>query len=443
VAETVTVNVSQSLVPTTAVGFGVVLVPSPNAAWSGSLVRSYASEADMLVDYSVATMPERAKMRAWSSQSQHGAALKFARVATKPTTVYTLSAVAPTSKPLYAYQVRVAGHGFAETLVSYTSDGTPTDAEYAAGMVSALNAVAGKNYTAAGATSPITITGSSPGAWFAVEVLDPDTQVATETTADPGVAADLAAAFLEDPDFYFVDPIPGSKAYVVACATWVQANSRMMLAGVSDSQVVTAAPLAVDDVADRVKTNGLTRTGVLYHRAPQAMAASAWLGDVSPSPPGSVNFAHKVLAGVPGYRPTTMHEQNAFGKNASIYTRNSEGRFVVLYGTAGDGSFLDDTRSIDWLVYTIKRRVAAVQTNNRVVSYDAEGLALIEGAVVEALGLGVDARVVNASFPRTVTMPALADIDAATRLGRTLPAISIAYTRGGAVNKIVINMQVL
>lgn len=442
-AETVVVNVSQSLIPTTEVGFGTMLVPSHNAAWSGSLVRSYASEAEMLTDFPVTTLPERAKMRAWSSQSRRGAALKFARVAAKPTTTYSLSAVTPTGKPSYAYQVRVAGVGFAETLLTYTSDASPTDAEYAAGMVAALNGVAGRNYTAAGAASPITITGTSPGAWFAVEVLDPDTQSVVETTPDPGIAADLAAAFLEDPDFYFIDPIPGSKAYVVACANWVQANGRMLIAGVSDSAVVTAAPLAVDDVADRVKTNNYSRTGVLYHRAPQAFAATAWVGDVSPSAPGSVNFAHKVLAGVPGYRLTTTHETNALAKNASAYTRNSEGRFVTLYGTAGDGSFLDDTRSIDWLVYTIRRQVSAVLTNNRIVSYDDAGLALVESAVVRAMGLGVDAGVVNGSFPRTITMPVLADIDSATRLSRVLPPVSVSYTRGGALNKITINLQVL
>lgn len=442
-AENITVNVSASLIPTTEVGFGVTLIPSTNAAWSGALVRSYASEAEMATDYPVSTMPERVHARAFFSQSRRAPVLKFCRVATKPTTIYTLAAVTPTSKPSYAYQVRVSGHGFAETLVTYTSDATPTDAEYAAGMVAALNAVAGRNYTAAGSTSPITITGNSAGAWFTIEVLDVDTQAVTETTADPGIAADLAAAFIEDPDFYFVSPLSSSKAYLVACAGWVEANGRMMLAPVSDSAAFTAAVTVADDPADRIKTNGYKRTGALLHRAPQAAAATAWVGDVSPDAPGRVNFAHKPLAGVPSYRPTSTHEVNAFAKNASVYTRNSEGRFVVLYGTAGDGSFLDETRETDWMVYTVRRKCAALTTSLRKLPYDQGGLAQVEAAIEEAIGEAITAGVVNPSFPRVIVMPTLDAISDAQRLSRHLPDVSITYTRGGAVNRITINMAVL
>ena len=128
-AETVVVNVSASLIPTSEVGFGTVAVPSFNAAWSGPRMRSYGLESEMLVDFPVATSPERAKMRAWSSQSRKGATLKFFRCDTKPTIAYQLAAVAPTTTPSYKYQLRVAGQGFTETLVEYTSDATPTDAE--------------------------------------------------------------------------------------------------------------------------------------------------------------------------------------------------------------------------------------------------------------------------------------------------------------------------
>lgn len=438
----VTVNVSASTIPTTREGFGVVAVPSPNANWAGSLVRGYGSAAEVAADPAFsgsARLFERRAAAALFASDVKPQVVKFFKTANKATQTYTLAAVNPTANASYTYRVRVAGETFDETEVTYTSDASPTDAEYAAGMVAALNAVAGKNYTAAGSASPITLTGTG---WFSVEVLDLNTQQLTETTADPGVTADATAAFAEDADMYFFSPAYGSRAYVQPLAAWVEQNNRMMLAGASSSQCCTAAVGSDVDVADRIKTLGYKRTGVIYHRAPAAMVGHAWSGRVAPRDPGRVNFAHKPLAGVPQVPLRTSDVNTLVSKNANGYDRTNLGTFVTFWGTAGDGSYLDFTRAIDWVVFEVKRRVARVFLDNEIVYFTLEGFAQVESAIDGALIAGRGQGIVSPDVPYVIQMPDITSFDPADRLERVLSAIELQFTGSGALNGAVINLRI-
>src|SRR4029077_372022 len=167
------------------------------AAWT-ERTRTYGGDTDVLVDFPNTTGPPARIAAAYFSQSPGPTQLVIGRGANKPTKVVQVSAISPTANANYAYTLLVKGDGFADATVTYTSDGTPTDAEWAAGMVSALNGVSGKNFTATGSSSPISITGSAAGNWFSIEVDDLNHQSATETTTDPGVAADLTAIAAEN-----------------------------------------------------------------------------------------------------------------------------------------------------------------------------------------------------------------------------------------------------
>jgi hypothetical protein len=441
--QSVTINVSRALVPTSRQGFGQIFMLSPNAAWVGSLGRTYSSEAAMTTDFPVATMPERVFARVAFAQSPAPKSIKLFKTVNKATQVYQVSAINPTANISYAYKLRVSGHGFAETEVTYTSDASPTDAEYAAGMVIALNAVAGKNYTASGAASPITITGNSPGAWFSVEVVDVATQSITETTADPGVNADLTAAFLEDKDIYFHVPLYGSSLYLQGTAPWVESAGRMQLSPTNVTAAITAAPGAANDPADRAKTSAWARTGVVYHRAPITMCAGAWTARVSPKDPGKINFAHRTLNGVLQYGLTETHVSNLRAKNGNGYDSNETSRFITFDGKAGDGSYLDFTRSIDWIVFELRRRLADLKSSQDIITYDRAGAALIEGEILAGMGAGADQGIVNPDFPVTIDMPDPATLDASVINSRDFPPIGVSFKGGQAVNGLTINLNAL
>lgn len=439
---TITVNVSSAVVAPTRQGFGKIAVPSYNAAWTGALWRDYASEAEMIVDYPTSGMYERVKMRNAKAQSPAPETLRFFRAPSKPTQVVTLSAITPATRLGYVYQVQVDGPGFS-ALVSYTADGTPTDAEYAAGMVTALNGVAGKNYTASGAASPVTITSNTAGALFSIEVLDPLAQRMDDLTTNPGIENDIAAAMLQSSDFYFVDAPPiGSRVFMTPLATWVESNGRMMVFSTSATDAITTTSGA-DDAMERAKTNGLKRTGVVYHRSPLANFGGAWMAKVAPKDPGKVNFAHKLVALAPQYALNSTWVANILAKNGNGYDRSDSGRFKTFWGTAGDGTFLDQTRSIDWLVYEIKRATALLLEDEDIVLWTRSGFNLIEGRIDQALDAGVTQGIVSPDFPRTITLPNVDLISSDVRNSRIMPPIAVSCTGAGAVNRLTINLNFL
>jgi hypothetical protein len=150
----VTLTITQTSVGITRAGFGVPMILSYEATFSPDRLRFYTDISGVAADFPTTTSATYRAANAIFGQTPKPAQIAIGRSALKPTLVAQLSAITPTANLTYTYKLNVKGTGFADTTVSFTSDGTPTDAEYAAGMVTALNAVASKNYTATGASSP-------------------------------------------------------------------------------------------------------------------------------------------------------------------------------------------------------------------------------------------------------------------------------------------------
>lgn len=142
---TIQVNSSGVSLP----GFGTPLVVSYGAAFSG--VRVYSSYAGVLGDFAAGT-PEADAANALFNQSPKPQQIMIGAGTLKPTLQYTVGVQTVVNSQ--AYQVQVDGPGITSTLASYTSGSSvfgtvdPIPAIHN-GMITALNAVAGKNYTAA------------------------------------------------------------------------------------------------------------------------------------------------------------------------------------------------------------------------------------------------------------------------------------------------------
>lgn len=132
-------------------GFGTPLIVSYGASFTG--VRSYSQYADVLADFAAGT-PEADAALALFSQSPHPVTVKIGAAALKPTQQYTVGVISLFSS--YKYKIQVDGPGITSTEASYTSDSTATTQEVHNGLLAALNAVTGKNYTATFA--PLTFT---------------------------------------------------------------------------------------------------------------------------------------------------------------------------------------------------------------------------------------------------------------------------------------------
>ncbi len=434
----VDLTISVNTVGLARAGFGVPLILSATASWV-ERVRYYNDLAGVAADFPVTTSAEYRAAQVIFSQSPAPKKIAIGRSALKPTMSYELSAITPTSNVSYAYKVNVKGKGFADTTVTFTSDASPTDAEYAAGMVAALNGVASKNYTASGSASPITISGNAAGDWFSIEVVDVNTQKVTMVHADPGVATDLTAINLEQSDWYALYTLYNSKAYAQAAADWVESNRKIYLSDSCDTNsILTAA--GNGEWLDTIKTNAYTRTGGVYHPSPAAMLGAGLLGRCLPKDPGSVIFHAKSLNNVPPVVLTATHRTNLTDRRAGCYETAAPGLNLSFEGKVGSSvmGYLDVRRDLDWVEDDMTKSVLEVLAANDKVPMNDIGITLFESAVRASLQRAMTLGIFNKRKPN-VTVPKAADISSGNKAARILPDIKWSEVLANATHKVIVN----
>lgn len=127
-------------------GFGTPLIVAYDATW-GDLVRTYTQYADVVADGFAADSITALTASALFSQSPRPTQIKVGRGTRKPTLQYLVGAIVVNNS--YAYKIQVDGPSVTSTEVLYTSDANATQQEIHNGLLTGLNAVVGKNYTAA------------------------------------------------------------------------------------------------------------------------------------------------------------------------------------------------------------------------------------------------------------------------------------------------------
>lgn len=432
----VTINITSTAVGLTRAGFGTALFLSYQPTWA-ERTRTYASLADVAVDFT-ATNPGPAYRfaQAYFSQTPMPTALIIGRGANKPSKTVQMSALNPTSNISYQYKCFVKGTGFADATVTFTSDATPTDAEWAAGMVTALNAVPGKNYTAAGAASPITLTGNAVGDWFSVEVDDVNYMSTTETTADPGVAGDLTAITAENPNWYMLGTSFNSKFYGVGAATYVEsAGLKQYLAATNDTNCL-ATSTGTLDLMDQAKTNAYTRSSVHYHKNPAAFYDGALMGKCLTFDPGAETWAFKTVSGPATFPMTATHRANIVARNGNSYELVA-GLNISFQGMAANGGFIDTRRGLDWLQDDMQKAVFGTLAGNAKIPYTDPGIGLIQSQVLGSLKRAADRQII-VEETIVVTVPTAASVPSIDKTTRTLNSVKFSATLQGAVHKTVV-----
>ncbi len=141
----ITVTVTANSVGPARAGFGTPMIPSHTASWA-ERVRSYSDYAAVLADWDDDS-PEARAANGLFAQDPKPTKVKIGRAnGAVPTQQYTIGQVALRNS--YKYEIFVEGEDFTAASPDYTSDGSATAAEIHNGLVTALNAVTGKNFTA-------------------------------------------------------------------------------------------------------------------------------------------------------------------------------------------------------------------------------------------------------------------------------------------------------
>lgn len=309
-----------------------------------------------------------------------------------------------------------------------------------------LNAVVGKNYTAAqvvgvGETDHLTATGDATGNWFSLEVSDVSLLKIAQTHAEPAttLAADLNAIQLENDGWYALVTLYNSDAYVKAAAAWVESADapKLYAADLSMSETVTLAA-GGGDTADALEVLAYARTFTCYHPSPADMFASAWLGKVLPLTPGSETWKFKTLSGVNPVTTTSTHRTNLRAKKCN-WLMTVAGRNITMEGNTLDGDFIDVQRGLDWLEDDMTKSVFEALSGANKVPFTNAGIALIEGKMKASLKRAVTMGILSDSPAPVVTVPKVSDVSAANKSLRLLPDMKFSCTLAGAIHKVTIS----
>jgi hypothetical protein len=433
--EHVSVTITQDTVRVRRAGFGVPMHLSYHSL-NTDRIRFYTDEPSVIADGHVVGSPEQLFANRSFSQTPSPTRIAIGRGILPPTKRFSLSTKAPIQN-LKAYQLRAVGPTFDST-VTFTSDGTATDAEIAAGLVTQLNGVSGKNYTAAGAASPITVTGNSAGAWFAIEVLDLNLLTIAEDHVDPGVATDLAAIAVESADWYALHTAFNSDAYVKAAAAWVEANKRLYVPAVNNTDDPTTTSNGTNGTGDDIKALSYKRTEPLYHPRLFEMPSAAWYGSRLPLNPGSETWAYATGVGVTPAKLTATQRANLDARFMSYY-KEEAGESFFWQGWVASGSYIDVTRGLDAFEDDLVKAIFVVlkraSDRGEKIPYTPEGAALIVAEVRGSLKR-FETRGLFVPGSSIVAAPDFALITPTQKAQRLLPDIKFFTQLAGAIHRV-------
>jgi hypothetical protein len=421
-------------------GFGTPMILSHTAAWV-ERVRFYTDLPSVGQDFAQ-TSPEYLSARAIFGQDPHPPQIAIGRAANKPTQVYVIGVSAVAN--LQAYTINVVGQGVTATTATYTSDSSATNDEIVDGLVTALNAVVGKNFTAAATgssgTHALTVTGNAAGNWFSLEVTNAALLSNKQTHADPGLAADLDAIQLEQPGWYALTTNFNSQAYVVAAAAWVQANTKIYIADVPETRAITVSytTSGSGDTGEALRTSAYSRVAAAYHPSPAAMFAAGWLGSRLPFDPGSDDWKWAEVEGCPSVALTATHRTNLRAR-AMNTIETVAGRNITWEGTTSNADFIDVIRGIDWLTDDMAKAVLGTLIAAKKTPYTDNGIAMIETAMYGSLKRAVAMGILAGDPKPVVKIPSAATQrlagNTATRL---LNNVKFYATLAGSIHKVSI-----
>jgi hypothetical protein len=420
-------------------GFGTPLILSATADFA-ERTRLYTDTDGMVTDGFAADSPEVLAAGAMFAQSPHVPQVKIGRLALPPTLVYVVGVA--NVRDSHQYAINVKGEGVTATeVLSVATDGSATNDEAVALIVTALNLVVGKNYTAVATGSVgskvVTVTATAAGDWFSLEV-DPDLTVKM-THVDPGYATDLAAITLEDPDWFLVYNSFNSDAVSAAIATWCETNKRGFWMDTNQTDSVTTSTGNGDPIDD-LNTAGWSYSMGIYHPDPSEFAGAAWAGRYLCTSPGKATASLKNLAGISAVNLTATQRANLVAKRGNSYERVF-GTNVTFNGTVPSTQyrFFDVRRDIDaWTIDMQASGFGALQSLDKIGFTDDDTptiAAAIRGANARAEEQPGSAN----TFARGstfCTIPLVGSVSANDKANRLLSGVKAGGTLAGAVHSV-------
>lgn len=167
--------------------------------------------------------------------------------------------------------------------------------------------------------------------------------------------------------------------------------------------------------------------------------AAALVGETAGRTVGSFTYKFKTLKGITP-EIYTDSELEAIHNAGGIAYVTRAGDDITTEGFATDGTYIDETDSLDYVIQNIEYRIQKTLNTTAKVAYDDRGIALIEAAVKTALqeaGVnGIIAQLEDGSYDYTVSFGARSATTEADRASRVYKYGTFRFSLAGAIHNV-------
>lgn len=437
--EIVDITITTETAAPTRVGFGTPLVMAYHTVFP-ERYRLYTSTADMLSDGFTAGDLAYLAAGALFSQSPRPPQVAIGREENTQKQKIKITPVTATLRETYDYKVYVNGQE-----AKYTTDDTPTVAEITAGLKVAIDALS-QPVTTTDNTTDLDIESDTIADqfqfWVGDRTLIHQVNITPDLGGSSGIVDDIAAVQAEYDDWYALTVTMPSKAVISAAAAYIQTLIKLFITASGDDDILNSS--VTDDIASTLATAQYNRTAIAHHTKPLTQyLGAAWQGRCLPEDPGSITWMHKSLSGADIVDYTATERSTMRSKNCNYFTSIS-GISAMKTGVTSKGgaSFIDVTRSSDYMRSDIQLRILAKLSNVLKIPYTDKGVSIIQGELAAALQSYVAGNILAEDPAPTTSVPLVADVSPIDKANRLLPDVKGTGILAGAVHTVEVNVTV-
>lgn len=421
----VRVSISASSASPSKPGFGTILIAAQKVPVAFvARTRKFSSLKEM-TDYGFSTSdPAYIAASKIKAQNPSLASWKVGRRANKTVQTFTLKVLSATEGDVISLNLN--GVAVSRTVPAASS----VNAE-ATALEALIEAVTGIDSSVATDTVTVTVTAGA-GNLVNVKSLSSNLEF-KDISADPGIAADLAAIAAYDNEWYGLALDSQSQAEIEAATPWVEANEKFFCWNNSDTKSADSG--TTTDVFSTQKAAAYARSGGLYSKfellsySGAALTAKEFVEN-----PGAATLHLKTLASITVDTLSAAEASGIKDKNGTVYVTVSNIN-VTMGGKTASGEWFDTTRFVDWQKAEIQFRMFTFFVNNKKVPYTDLGIDAVTAIIDGALDFGV-LRGGLAAGSTSVSAPKVADIDAGTRAARRLEDVKFGGRLAGAIHEL-------
>lgn len=421
-------------------GFGTPLLAAYHtlAAWGSERVRGYSALSEAVSDGFTAGTPIYRALAAMFGQSPRPKIVKVGRRALPVTQVvrWTPIFTDATGHEGFVYSLTFTNADGTEETATYTVANSDTVALIIDGMKIAIDALG----VFASTTDNTTSLDMTCAAGVLIDIKDDKfksgegNSTLKNTSANPGIATDLAAILAADDDWYGLALDSNSEAEVLAAEAWAEANQVQFGWGTSDSECYDSG--VSNDVMSDSETAAYKRSFGLFGASVHSNVGAAAVARRSPFTPGEFNLYLKTLSGQSAVSLSTTRQTNILAKTGNVYVLLA-GQNGIQDAKAFDGNFIDLQPLLDYLYVNIQANALDVIRTPNILPFTDTSISAIKAAVRAALGEREGKGILKGSI--TVTAPLAAEVSAANKSNRILPDVFFQATVEGAIHRVVIN----